>query len=78
MDVHSTVGNSSTLTVTFSSLENLAETEVADSLSFTIASALLNKLDSMVKLASLARIKQQTNHKDTKTNKEPLFYSSRT
>lgn len=64
IDVQSTVGNSSTLIVIFSSLEDinralvyLVETEVAKNLNFTMASVLLNKLDSMVKLASLARIR---------------------
>lgn len=61
----SIVENSLALIVVFSSLENgvrelayLVETEVANSLNFTVASVLVNKLDNMVKLASLARVKQ--------------------
>lgn len=57
--------NSLVLIVVFSSLENgvrqlayLVEIEVANSLNFTVASVLVNKLDSMVKLASLAKVKQ--------------------
>lgn len=63
--VQSTVENSSVLMVAFSSLENgvrepayLVGIEVANSLNITMASVLVNKLDSVEKPASLARVKQ--------------------
>lgn len=81
--VQSTVENCSVLT-NISPMENgvrepasSAETDVVKSLGSTVASVLVNKLDCMVKPASLAREKQTDSNKDAKTNQEPLHSSPR-